>query len=61
MRGVKGKKRRRKAEPDDAAQSARFVEAAKQLGVDESGEAFDKALSAVLKSKRKPKDDGGRS
>lgn len=33
--------------PDDAEQSARFVEKAKELGVDESGEAFDRALRKI--------------
>jgi len=51
VRGVKGKKRKRKAEPDDAAQSARFVESAKQLGVDETGEAFKRALDTLLPPK----------
>jgi hypothetical protein len=51
VRGVRGKSRKRKAEPDDPAQSARFIEAAKSLGVDESGEAFKRALDAVLPRK----------
>jgi len=55
VRGVKGKSRRRKAKPDDPVQSARFVEAAKQLGVDESGEAFKRALNTLLPPKGQPR------
>ena len=51
-KGKRGK-RRRKGGPDNPAQSKRFIEAAKALGVDESGEAFRKALRDVLKPKRK--------
>lgn len=55
MAGERGKrgKRRRKGGPDNPAQSKRFIEAAKALGVDESGEAFRKAMKAVLKPKGK--------
>ena len=49
----KRRKRRRKSGPDDPAQFKRFVEAAKKLGVDESGEAFDKAMRSILKPKGK--------
>jgi hypothetical protein len=41
-----------KGKPDNPAQSERFTEAAKALGVDESGEAFRKALRGVLKPKK---------
>jgi len=51
VRGVKGKRPKRKTEPDDPVQSARFIEAAKSLGVDESGKAFKRALDAVLPKK----------
>ena len=56
MAGEKGKPRKRKqvTEPDDKAQSARFVQAAKELGVDESGAAFKRALDTLIKPK-KPK------
>ena len=37
-----------------AAQSKRFVETAKALGVDESGRAFDKAFSAITKPVASP-------
>jgi hypothetical protein len=54
MAGERGKrkKRKRKGGPDNPAQSKRFIEAAKRLGVDESGEAFHKALRGVLKPKK---------
>ena len=55
----KRKKRSRKGKPDNPAQSKRFIEAAKALGVDQGGEAFDKTLSNLLKAKPKPK--GGSS
>lgn len=55
----KDKRRKRKPprKPDDPAQSARFIDAARALGVDESGEAFRKAMRDVLKPK-KPKRGG---
>lgn len=52
-RGVKGKKRKRKARLDNPAQSARFIKAAQELGVDESGGEFEKAMSAIAKKKPK--------
>ncbi len=47
--GVKGKNvsKKSKPEPDDKEQSQRFVDAAKELGVDESGGSFDRALGVV--------------
>jgi hypothetical protein len=51
-RGVKGKKRKPKGSPDNPAQSKRFIEAAKSLGLDKSGEDFDKAMNRLLKPKR---------
>jgi len=35
------------------AQSARFIEAAREAGVDESGKEFDRALRAVAQPKRR--------
>lgn len=32
----------------DKEQSARFIETARELGVDESGEQFDRAIRAVI-------------
>jgi hypothetical protein len=39
--------------PDDPEQSRRFEVAARELGADESGKAFKRALSAVVPRKRK--------
>lgn len=36
-----------------AKQSARFIEAAKKTGADESGKAFEKAFKKIVKSKKK--------
>ncbi|HXQ10114.1 MAG TPA: hypothetical protein VN805_03850 [Caulobacteraceae bacterium] len=44
------KGRPRNPEPDDPKQSARFIEAAKAVGVDESGDAFDKAFKKITRS-----------
>jgi hypothetical protein len=44
-RGAKGK-------PDNPAQSARFIKTAKELGVDESGKAFEEVMRKL--AKRKP-------
>ena len=53
MAGEKEKRRKRtpKGKPDNAAQSKRFIEAAKPLGVDENGEAFSKALNKIVPKK----------
>ena len=54
VRGVKGKPKKRKPiRPDNPAQSARFIEAAKSLGVDENGKAFERAMDTLVP--RKPK------
>ena len=49
----KGKKRKPKGSPDNPAQSRRFIESARKLGVDESGADFQKAMDALLKPKPK--------
>ncbi len=38
---------------DDPEQSKRFVEAAKELGSDESGKSFDRAVKNMVSTKRK--------
>jgi hypothetical protein len=48
---AKRKKRRPKGTPDNPAQSKRFIEAAKALGLDESGGAFHKAIGKLLPPK----------
>lgn len=44
---------KRKPKPDDLGQSARFVETAKKLTVDESGKYFELALKKIAKAKPK--------
>jgi hypothetical protein len=41
--------------PDDPEQSKRFEDAARELGVDETGSAFRRALDAAVPKKRTPK------
>ncbi len=57
MAGEKGKAKKRKPiKRTDKAQSERFIKAAKELGVDETGEAFKRALDTLvpITPKRKP-------
>jgi hypothetical protein len=42
--------------PDDPEQSKRFEEAARELDVDESGEAFERLLDTVLPKPPQPED-----
>ena len=53
MVGVRGKRKKRKptTKQDNKAQSERFIEAAKALGVDETGQAFERALDSVVPRK----------
>ncbi len=41
------------SKPD--SQSARFIEAAKKTGADESGKAFEKAFKKIVKAEKKPR------
>jgi len=55
-RGVKGKPKKQKpTKPDNPAQSARFIESAKSLGVDESGKDFERLLDKLMPKKSKPR------
>ncbi len=47
--------RKKQREPDDKEQSARFIETAKRLGADKGKEAFDKAISKIIKKKKPAK------
>jgi hypothetical protein len=38
--------------PDDPAQSARFIEAARKLGIEQVGEAYERALERILSAPR---------
>ena len=40
-----------KPEPDDKEQSKRFIEKARELGADESGEEFERALKKIVPPK----------
>lgn len=53
--GKRKKRRGKKGEPDDPAQSERFIRAAKELGLDEGGKDFEAAMGRLAKRKRKPK------
>jgi hypothetical protein len=52
MAGGKRRKPKKRA-PDNPAQSAKFIKAAKELGVDESGKAFEKAMRSFAMAKMK--------
>lgn len=54
VRGVKGKlKKRKPIKPDNPVQSARFLAAAKSLGVDESGKDFDRVIDKLLSTRKR--------
>jgi hypothetical protein len=53
-RKSKSKKKSKPILTKDPAQSARFLEAARNLEVDESGKAFDRAMDTLV-PKPKPK------
>lgn len=53
--GKRKKKQRRIGRLSDKEQSARFIQAAKALGVGESGEAFDRAMNSLTKPRKTPK------
>ncbi len=42
-----------KRKPDDKAQKERFIEKARELGADESGEAFERAFNKVVLANRR--------
>jgi hypothetical protein len=45
--------KKRAAKTSDPEQSARFVKMAQELGTDESGEAFERAIGVLLPRKKK--------
>jgi len=47
--------RKSKPKPDDKEQSARFIEKAGQVQSDNAREAFDEALSKIVKKKKPSK------
>jgi hypothetical protein len=50
----KKKKAKPKTKLTDKEQSERFKEAARELGVDESGKEFEKAFKAVVGGRQRP-------
>jgi hypothetical protein len=44
-------KAKRKPKFTDKAQSERFIESARKLGIEETGEAFDKAVDKILRKR----------
>ena len=53
------RKRRKKGAPDNPAQSRKIIEAAQKLGLDDGGEAFNRALNTLVPKKPKGKDKDG--
>lgn len=51
--------RKKKPEPDDKEQSARFIKIAKEIQRDDAKEAFEEAISKIVKKKRTSKQRGG--
>ncbi len=50
--------RKKKPEPDDKEQFNRFIETAGQIDLkDNPQEAFEEAMSKIVKKKRRPKSD----
>ena len=56
--GKAGEKQKRRPKIKDKKQSERFKEAARQLGVDESSDAFDRVIDEM--TKQAPKGSRGR-
>jgi hypothetical protein len=52
MAGGKGRKRKAPTKRDNPAQSEKFIRAAKELGLDETGKTFDEVMDAILPKKR---------
>jgi hypothetical protein len=48
---------KKKFEPDDPEQSARFVELAKQIQADDAEERFEEAMRLISTAKRKKSDE----
>ena len=50
--GKAGEKQKRRPKTKDKKQSERFKEAARELGADESSEAFDRVLGEMARPKK---------
>jgi hypothetical protein len=54
MAGAKGKPRRKqRLKPDNPAQSAKFIKAARKLGLGGKGDDFDRAMDKLVPKGRK--------
>lgn len=47
--------RKKKSEPDDPEEFARFVKLAEEIKADDADERFEEAFSKIIKAKPKPK------
>ena len=56
--GKAGEKQRRKPKISDKKQSERFKETAREVGADESSDAFDRIVKEMARTKREGDDDG---
>lgn len=54
--GRKPEAGRGKIKTTDPEQSARFIEAAREVGVDESGEAFERAFDKIVSPRKELSD-----
>jgi predicted RNA-binding Zn-ribbon protein involved in translation (DUF1610 family) len=52
-----GMPRKKPPPPDEKPQRERFIEAAREAGVDETGEAFERAFAKIVPPKRRPVPD----
>lgn len=50
-----GKRKRGITNSDDPEQSKRFIDMAREIGADESGEAFDRAIDKIMSKRRHAK------
>ena len=55
--GKRGEKQKRKPKFTDKKQSERFKETARKVGADESSDAFDRAITQIMRPK--PRDKKG--
>lgn len=55
--GKAGEKQKRRPKTKDRKQSERFKEAARELGADESTDAFDRVLGEMARPKKPSRED----
>ena len=56
--GKAGEKQKRKPKLTDKRQSERFKETAREVGADESSDAFDRIVKKMARTKREGDNDG---